>query len=237
MIASAMDAIPAPASDRPTPIPEGRWWRCFSHIDDWIRNTYKVMRYLIQNLVPGQTWVQHTSRVIAEAIGCSIRWVDAALNQLEEWGLIRRYWHYGPHWHPDPGRRSGRRIEITLAPKGWFAGDAPTDKPKGKARAAPATTGRTPSKPYTAEELARAAPPSKEDEAAAEAAAAARQVRAKGIWDSLTERQRREIRAQVEEENPGLDRRWGSMLEGMCLVRAEAEYGPAAATPEDPRPP
>lgn len=219
----------ATAASRPPEVP---WFRDIDPRHLWKRCARIVWNYLMAHIQRGETKILVRDWEIARWCGYSLRWVRKALKALCELGVIARYRIYGTI------REAGRVIEILVAPAGWFAAKEKEAKGRrskaGDKPAGPVNSSYVPSRPATAEELEAARPRTKEEQAAVDAREAERSARAKGIWESLSEEQRSQIRGQIEKENPAL-RHWPAMIQAMCEGRAaELRDGGATADPRAP---
>lgn len=213
-------------------IPEAAWFRDIDPWNMWKRCARVVWNYLMRHMKPGQTTILVRDWEIARWCGYTLRWVRKALKALCDLGVIRRFRIYGTI------REAGRVIEILIAPAGWFDQEERSERKarKGKSpgKGTPVNSSYVPSRPTTPEELEASRPRTKEEQQALDARNAEERARAKGIWESLSEDQRRRIQAQVEKENPTI-KHWPTMVLAFCISRAVELYGPEATA--DPRAP
>ena len=129
----------------------------------WSRAAQRLWAWLKSTNHGNQTQFRFTDSELAKELGIGRRYVQYALQWLEEHGIIRRFKVYGPR------NVAGRVIEIVIE----LAGKNPPAKPSPKAAQAPPRP--TPAPPQTAEDTPRrkpGVPPTAEEILAGQAVAA-----------------------------------------------------------------
>jgi len=217
--------------------PAGRTEEVWSQVLRWVTNAWRAAaRWLWEFLmvkVDRDAWeIRITDREIANFFGRSQRWVQYGLAFLKAIGAVSTYYRYGPRGI------AGRMIVIHRIPAQPRTATSSAGPETSGSQTKRAFDYGTPARAPTPEELEAARPPTPEEIKAAAAREAERERKVKGIWDSLTDHQRRAIEASIDRENPGLRQRWPNMFVSLCIGRCEVEYGLSAdSSSEDPRAP